>query len=258
MWTLTPSLSLLQPARTSRFACTRLSGTSVCCWRADCADRRDCRAADFVVAEFFRFRLTWPRATIFARPFTPDWDRPLRPDRRGRLCELTPLPGRQSRCPLSGYRPCSNDPAPRRRPRAMGPNSDFRSVLAHRSGDPGYRSMTAATQPQQTGSLVTCVRPGRSRTENCPLTVWRWSALAAASRLVVGHTLRVYAERRCAEYPAAKADDPLRNEHDHFLAYIRDQSRAPALDLPQALAGLKLADAAMESLRLNRELFLSA
>ena len=51
-------------------------------------------------------------------------------------------------------------------------------------------------------------------------------------------------------YALAAADDPLRNEQDHFLACVRDRSRARALDLPQALAGLKLADAAIESLRL--------
>jgi hypothetical protein len=49
----------------------------------------------------------------------------------------------------------------------------------------------------------------------------------------------------------------LRNEQDHFLVCVRDQSRARALDLPQAIAGLKLADAALESLHLNREVTLA-
>jgi len=76
--------------------------------------------------------------------------------------------------------------------------------------------------------------------------------------LIVGHTLRVYAGGYRTDYPPAKADDPLRNEHDHFLACVRDRSQAPALGVAQALAGLRLADAAMESLRLNQEVFLSA
>ena len=76
--------------------------------------------------------------------------------------------------------------------------------------------------------------------------------------LVVGQNLRVYADGGCADYSSVEADDPLRNEQDHFLEYVRDRSIAPAVDLTQALAGLKLADAAMESLRLNREVFLSA
>jgi hypothetical protein len=70
--------------------------------------------------------------------------------------------------------------------------------------------------------------------------------------------LRVYANGGCADYSAAEADDPLRNEQDHFLECVFDRSIAPAVDLTQALAGLKLAHAAMESLRLNREVFLSA
>ena len=64
--------------------------------------------------------------------------------------------------------------------------------------------------------------------------------------LTVGEALQVYAEGRCTAYPPAEADDPLRNEHEHFLACVRDRSRAPALDLADALAGLKLADAAIE------------
>jgi hypothetical protein len=50
----------------------------------------------------------------------------------------------------------------------------------------------------------------------------------------------------------------LRNEQDHFLACVRDRSQAPALNLSQALVGLKLAAAAIESLRLRREIILPA
>jgi predicted dehydrogenase len=58
--------------------------------------------------------------------------------------------------------------------------------------------------------------------------------------------------------PAAAEDDPLRNEQDHFLTCVGDRSRKPALVLSEALAGLKLADAAIESLSLDREVMLSA
>ena len=75
--------------------------------------------------------------------------------------------------------------------------------------------------------------------------------------LAVGRSLSVYAEGRCKRHKLAEADDPLRNEQDHFLVRVRDRSRARALDLPQALAGLKLADAALESLHLNREVTLA-
>jgi predicted dehydrogenase len=74
--------------------------------------------------------------------------------------------------------------------------------------------------------------------------------------LVVGAALDIYADGRRTSSPAAEADDSLRAEHDHFLACVRDRSQAPALDLSQALIGLKLADAAIESLRLGREITL--
>ena len=76
--------------------------------------------------------------------------------------------------------------------------------------------------------------------------------------LVVGHALHVYANGRLTRYLATEADDALGNEQDHFLACVRDRSQAPALNLSQALVGLKLADAAIESLRLGREIILSA
>jgi hypothetical protein len=50
----------------------------------------------------------------------------------------------------------------------------------------------------------------------------------------------------------------LRNEQEHFLACVRDRSRPPALDLSDALTGLKLAGAAIESLSVNREVILAA
>ena len=80
---------------------------------------------------------------------------------------------------------------------------------------------------------------------------------AGSVELVAGHSLHVYAEGRRMDDPVAVADDPLQNEQDHFLACIRDRSLTPALDLSEALAGLKLADAAIESLSLDREVMLS-
>ena len=47
--------------------------------------------------------------------------------------------------------------------------------------------------------------------------------------LTVGQALHVYAEGRRMDYAPAAADDPLRNEQDHFLACVRDRSCARAL-----------------------------
>ena len=136
-------------------------------------------------------------------------------------------------------------------------SSDFRSVLARRSGDAGYRSMTAVSATTTTG--VTCDLRTAWTFVDGELPPDRLEVVGdhGSAELVVGHGLHVYEEGRRTGYPTAEADDPLRNEQDHFLGCVRDRSRAPALDLPQALAGLKLADAAIESLRLNREVLLS-
>ena len=136
--------------------------------------------------------------------------------------------------------------------------SAFRSVLARRSAGAGARSMTAVSATTVSGAA-------------CDLrTAWTFADGAlppdrlevvgdrGSVELVVGEALHVYAEGRRTDHALAAADDPLRNEHDHFLTCVRDRSRARALDLSDALAGLKLADAAIESLRLNREVILAA
>lgn len=134
--------------------------------------------------------------------------------------------------------------------------SDFRSVIARRSGE-GYRSLTAISATTATG-VVCDLRsawtfPGADLPPDCLEAVGDRGSV----ELTVGKSLRVYADGRCTRHRLAKADDPLRNEQDHFLVCVRDRTRARALDLPQVLAGLKLADAALESLHLNREVALA-
>jgi predicted dehydrogenase len=136
--------------------------------------------------------------------------------------------------------------------------SDFRSVLARRSGGAGYRSMTAVCATTTRG--VTCdLRTAWTFAEgDLPHDRLEVVGDRGSVELIVGQALHVYAEGRRTDYALAAADDPLRNEQNHFLACVRDRSRARALDLSDALAGLKLADAAIESLRLNGEVILSA
>jgi predicted dehydrogenase len=135
--------------------------------------------------------------------------------------------------------------------------SDFRSVLARRSGDAGYRSMTAVCATTATGVVCDLRTAWTFPDGEAPPDRLEVVGDRGSVELTVGEALHVYARgRRTAHAPAA-SDDPLRNEQEHFLACVRDRSRAPALDLSQALAGLKLADAAMESLRMNREVILA-
>jgi predicted dehydrogenase len=131
--------------------------------------------------------------------------------------------------------------------------SSFLSVLAHRSAG-GFRSMTAASAVTTTGVI-------------CDLrTAWTFAGADAPPdrlevvgdrggvELTAGRSLEAYADgRRVDNDPCDGADDPLKYEQDHFLACVRDRTLKPALDLDDALAGLKLADAALESLRAGVE-----
>jgi predicted dehydrogenase len=135
--------------------------------------------------------------------------------------------------------------------------SDFRSVLARRSEGANYRSITTAFAATVTG--VTCDLRTAWTFKDGDLPPDRLEVVGdhGSVELVVGAATYVYSDGRRTEYAPSEADDPLRNEHDHFLAYVRDRSCEPALDLRSALVGLRLADAALESLRLKREVIVS-
>lgn len=135
--------------------------------------------------------------------------------------------------------------------------SNFRSVLARRSGGSRFRSITAASATTMTG-VICDLRTAWTFTDGeLPPDQLEVVGDRGSVELTAGHGLSVYAGGSRTDHLAMAADDPLRNEHDHFLACVRDRSCTPALNLSQALAGLQLADAAIESQRLNREVFLS-
>jgi predicted dehydrogenase len=128
-------------------------------------------------------------------------------------------------------------------------NSDFHSVVARRSEGIGYRSMTVVSATTATGVICDLRTAWTFADGDLPPDRVEVVGNRGSVELAVGAGLDVYAEGRRTRYPAAEADDPLRNEQDHFLACVRDRSQAPALTLSQALVGLNLADAAIESLR---------
>jgi predicted dehydrogenase len=135
--------------------------------------------------------------------------------------------------------------------------SYFRSVLVQRSGGPGHRSMTTACATMATGVVCHLCTAWTFTDGDLPKDRWEVVGDHGSVELVVGESLQLYREGRRTNLPLVEADDSLRNEQDHFLACVRDRSRKPALDLLQAFAGLKLADAAKESLRAGRQVFLS-
>jgi predicted dehydrogenase len=127
--------------------------------------------------------------------------------------------------------------------------SNFHSVVARRSEGVGYRSMTAVSATTATGVICDLRTAWTFTNGEAPPDRVEVVGDRGSVELTVGAGLDVYADGRRTSYPAAGTDDPLRNEQDHFLACVRDRSVAPALTLLQALVGLKLADAAIESLQ---------
>ena len=136
--------------------------------------------------------------------------------------------------------------------------ADFRAVHAHRSGGPGFRSMTTITATTSTGvvcDLRTCWTFSEGQ---APPDLWEVVGDRGSVELTVGQGVTLYCEGRVTAFPVNEADDPLRNEQDHLLACVRDRSLRPALGLAEAFMGLKLADAAMQSLREQRAVAIDA
>jgi predicted dehydrogenase len=127
--------------------------------------------------------------------------------------------------------------------------SDFHSIATRRSEGVGYRSMTAVSATSATGVICDLRTTWTFTDGELPPDRVEVVGDRGSVELVVGAGLDVYAEGRRTHYPEASPDDPLRNEQDHFLRCVRDRSQTPALTLSQALVGLTLADAAIESLR---------
>ena len=127
--------------------------------------------------------------------------------------------------------------------------SDFHSIGARRSEGVGYRSMTAVSATSATGVICDLRTTWTFIDGEFPPDRVEVVGDRGSVEFTVGAGLDVYAEGRRTTIPLVSNDDPLRNEHDHFLACVRDRSLAPRLTLSKALIGLKLADAAIESLR---------
>jgi predicted dehydrogenase len=127
--------------------------------------------------------------------------------------------------------------------------SDFHSIVARRSDGIGYRSMTVVSATTATGVICDLRTTGTFTDGEAPPDRVEVVGDRGSVELTVGAGLDVYSEGRRTSDREANADDPLRNEQDHFLTCVRDRSLTPALTLSQALVGLTLADAAIESLR---------
>ena len=135
--------------------------------------------------------------------------------------------------------------------------SDFRSVVARRVGGPLSRSIT--TSQAMTTNGVACELRTAWTFASGDLPHDRVEVVGARGsvELVVEEGLQVHCGGRRIDFLPSEADDSLSNEHEHFFSCVRNRSLKPAVDLRQAISGLRLADAMTESLRTGREVFLS-
>jgi predicted dehydrogenase len=66
--------------------------------------------------------------------------------------------------------------------------------------------------------------------------------------LELGRALSLFHDGTRQEIPLEAADDALANEQAHFIACIRDPTCKPALTLRDAAAGLRVAEALLQSI----------
>lgn len=131
--------------------------------------------------------------------------------------------------------------------------SPFRSVRARRSAGDSFRSMTTANAITASGVQCELQTAWTFRAGDLPADRVEVVGELGSVELHVGDSLRLYVDGRQTRTPIVEGDDALANEHDHFLACIRDRKRIPALILDDAVDGLALADAVLESLRRDRD-----
>lgn len=131
--------------------------------------------------------------------------------------------------------------------------SPFRSARARRSDGGGFRSMTIANAV--TASGVSCDLKTAWTFAGGELPPDRLEVVGekGSVELDAGQSLRLYADGQKTEIPLVVGDDPLMNEIDHFLGCLRDPRQPLGLTIEDAMNGLKLGDALMDSLRLDRD-----
>ena len=131
--------------------------------------------------------------------------------------------------------------------------SPFRAVRARRAGEDPFRSFTIANAETESGVICDLRTTWTFFGEGIPPDRVEAVGDRGSVELVAGQSLRMFADGQMTELPLVQGDDMLANEQDHFLDCLRNRNTKPALTLDDALNGLKLADAILESLRLERE-----
>lgn len=133
----------------------------------------------------------------------------------------------------------------------------FVSVRGSRTAGPGFQSLTTADL--ETASGIRChLRTAWTFTDgDLPPDRLEVVGECGSIELDAGHSLRLYVDGRCTELPLTSGDDPLANEHDCFVARIRNSQAPLPVSMNDAIIGLKLAEAILQSLASRREVAVS-
>jgi len=135
--------------------------------------------------------------------------------------------------------------------------SPFRSARAWRSTG-GFRSLTAATAVTESGVICEMQTAWTFTPGEAPPDRVEVVGETGSIELDTAYGLVLHAEGQRSLIPLAQDDDALANEQEHFFACLRDRNQAPALNLSDAVAGLRLAGAICHSLREGRDVRLDA
>jgi predicted dehydrogenase len=123
----------------------------------------------------------------------------------------------------------------------------FRSARAHRIPD-GFRSMTVATGITQSDVICDLRTAWTFTSGDLPADRVEVVGDRGSVELELGRALSLFHDGTRQEIPLEAADDALANEQAHFIACIRDPTCKPALTLRDAAAGLRVAEALLQSI----------
>jgi predicted dehydrogenase len=123
----------------------------------------------------------------------------------------------------------------------------LRSAQAHRVPD-SFRSMTVATGITRSGVICDLRTAWTFPSGDLPVDRVEVVGERGSVELELGRTLSLFHDGRRQEIPLEIADDALANEQLHFIECIRNSACKPVLTLHDAAAGLRVAEALLQSI----------
>jgi predicted dehydrogenase len=129
--------------------------------------------------------------------------------------------------------------------------STVRSAHAWRNPGGSPRSVTAASCVMESGAVCDLRTAWTFTDGELPPDRLEVVGDRGSIELELDRSFLHFAAGRRQQLDLAADDDALTNEQGHFMTCLRDRSLKPALTLRDAAAGLRLAEAVMQSLAIN-------